>query len=135
MTAFIRNHVPAPAGSTGSSDIYRDLPPEQKASRFQTIALRNKSEWALDRSDFPDGGWDTASDLMWWQAVVPSMNTALAADAANQLPADAVVWHYHPLGFLAWLNELTWRSEWPKYRVTDAAGADVPVPPRPPPRR
>lgn len=67
--------------------------------------------------------------------VVPGMNAALAGDPAAQLPADGVVWHYHPLGFMAWLNAITWRSEWPKYRVVDAAGAAVPVPGRPPPRR
>jgi hypothetical protein len=72
---------------------------------------------------------------MWWSDVVPDMNADLAADAPSQLPANGVVWHYHPLGFMHWLNDITFRSEWPKYRVVDAAGAAAPVPARPPPRR
>jgi hypothetical protein len=135
VTAFINSHVTAPSGGTGSANVYRDLPAEQKATRFQNIALRSKSEWALAASDFPDGGWAPSADLMWWQDVVPDMNAALAADAASQLPADAVVWNYHPLGFMHWLNDITFRSEWPKYRVVDAAGTSVPAPARPPPRR
>ncbi|HEX7505810.1 MAG TPA: hypothetical protein VF550_03500 [Polyangia bacterium] len=104
-----------------------------QATYFQGIALRAKSEWALTQQDFPTGTWPAAQALMWWNDVVPGMNGA--AEAAAQLPTDAVVWHYHPLGFMAWLNGVTWRSEWPKYRITDAAGAQVPAPARPPARR
>ena len=100
---------------------------------FQRIALRSKSEWALAQSDFPAGNWAPAQALMWWNDVVPGMNGA--ADATSQLPADGVVWHYHPLGFMAWVNGVTWRSEWPKYRIVDAAGTAVPAPARPPRRR
>ena len=135
VTAFIKAHIKTPAGHPGSTYIYRELPKEQKATRFQNIALRLKSEWALRNTDFPDGGWAPAQRLMWWSDVVPGMNGALNLDTAARLPEDGVVWHYHPLGFMAWLNGRTWRSEWPKYRVVDAAGAPVPVPPRPPQRR
>jgi hypothetical protein len=70
---------------------------------------------------------------MWWEQVIPDMNTALT-DASARLPANAIVWHYHPLGFIHWLNAITWKSEWPKYRITDATGATAPAPRRPPPR-
>ena len=133
VTAFLNAHVTAPQRGMLPAEVYRLWPAEQKASSFHNIALRSKSEWALQASDFPDGGWTVASDLMWWDAVVPDMNAALT-DAAAQLPADAIVWHYHPLGFLSWLNALTWRSEWPKYRVTDDTGAAVDAPDQPPPR-
>jgi hypothetical protein len=134
VTTFLNARVPAPANGSSVS-AYRVLPAVQKAARFQKVALRSKSEWALAASDFPAGGWAAAEKLMWWTTVVPVLNNSLAADAAAQLPADGIVWHYHPLGFLAWLNGVTWRSEWPKFRVTDAAGAAVPAPARPPPRR
>jgi hypothetical protein len=135
VTSFLRGHPVSAARRSEATLDHRFLPPAQKATRFHNIARRSKSEWALEERDFPDGGWAAARDLMWWADVVPVMNAALAAEPLAQLPADAVVWHYHPLGFLAWLNELTWKSEWPKYRVKDAAGAAVPVPARPPPRR
>jgi hypothetical protein len=114
-------------------DLYRDLPAELKATRFKSVALRSKSEWALEAADFPDGGWGQAEPFMWWPLVVPPMNTELATEPLAQLPADKVVWHYHPLGFMAWLNDLTWKSEWPKFRIVDAAGVAEPVPPTPPP--
>jgi len=133
VTGFIGSHISAPAKGASPTDIYRALPFEEKASSFQKIALRSKSEWALKASDFPDGGWDLAKDLMWWDQIVPGMNGDLS-DARDQLPANAVVWHYHPIGFLHWLNAITWKSEWPKYRITNAAGALEPVPPRPPHR-
>ena len=133
VTNFIGGHISAPAKGASATEVYRALPSEEKASIFQKIALRSKSEWALKSSDFPDGGWNIAKDLMWWDSVVPDMNGALT-DARAQLPANAVVWHYHPLGFIHWLNAITWKSEWPKYRITDAAGAAVPAPARPPPR-
>jgi hypothetical protein len=135
VTDFIDTHVKAPAKGSGPEDVYRNLPAAQKATRFQNIALRTKSEWALQQSDFPDGGWAPVQEMMWWPRIVPAMNAALAGNAAAQLPEDAVVWHYHPLGFMAWLNSVTWASEWPKYRVNDAAGNPVPLPARPPPRR
>jgi hypothetical protein len=132
ITSFINDHIPANGTNTGV-ELFRDLPAELKASIFQTVAVRSKSEWALHDSDFPGGGWAVAEDLMWWDDVVPDMNAALP-DAADHLPTDGVVWNYHPIGFMAWLNDITWRSEWPKYRITDAQGTVAPAPDRPPPR-
>ena len=37
-----------------------------------------------------------------------------------KLPLDGRVYHYPPIDFVQWLNDVTWSSEWPKYRVTDA---------------
>jgi hypothetical protein len=130
VTTFLANHFP---GQRWPMDLYRDLPAELKATRFKSVALRSKSEWALEAADFPDGGWGQAEPFMWWPLVVPPMNTELATEPLAQLPADKVVWHYHPLGFMAWLNDLTWKSEWPKFRIVDAAGVAEPVPPTPPP--
>jgi hypothetical protein len=133
VSGFLRGHITGLRRPYDAAERYRAMPTQQKATLFQGIALRSKSEWALVQSDFPAGDWASAQALMWWADVVPGMNGA--TDAASQLPANAVVWHYHPLGFMAWLNGVTWRSEWPKYHIVDAAGTQVPAPARPPRRR
>ena len=135
VSNFLRSHITGLKRPYDAAERYRAMPAQQRATFFQGVALRSKSEWGLTQSDFPAGNWAPAQALMWWADVVPGMNAALAADAASQLPADAVVWHYHPLGFMAWLGGVTWRSEWPKFRIVDAAGAAVPAPARPPRRR
>lgn len=120
-------------GQVTSVRAFRNLQFEQRAARLRCVALRFKSEWALQENDFPQGGWTRNQPLMWWRDVIPAMNRS-APDVAS-LPADGVVWHYHPLGFMAWLNRITWRSEWPKYRITNSANAPVPCPARPPLRQ
>lgn len=53
-----------------------------------------------------------------------------------KLPADGRVYHYAPLDFMQWLNDRTWSSEWPKYRVTTGRPpASVARPAAPRPRR
>jgi hypothetical protein len=47
----------------------------------------------------------------------------------GQLNAAGFAFHYEPLKFMRWLNEITWASEWPKFQVTDAGGAAVPQSP------
>jgi hypothetical protein len=96
---------------------------------FQNEALQFKSEWALQESDFHKGLWPQFQPHMWWQDVVPTMNAV--APAAAQLPADANVFHYHPLGFMAWLNRITWASELSKFRLPSPSQTDD----RPPRRR
>jgi len=132
VTAFLAARVPVPANGSVAA-VYRPIPAVLKATRFQKVALRSKSEWALTAADFPAGGWAAAEKLMWYPIVNPALTTLLAtSEPAASLPSDSVVWHYHPLGFMSWLNDITWRSEWPKFQVKDASGADVPAPPRPP---
>jgi hypothetical protein len=135
VSKFLRGHIPKLKRPYDAAERYRDMPAQQRATLFQGVALRSKSEWALKQADFPSGNWAPAQALMWWPDVVPAMNQALAANAPAQLPADGVVWHYHPLGFMAWLNGVTWRSEWPKYRITDARGQRAPDPGQPRRRR
>ncbi len=91
--------------------------------------------------DFPAGGFPAAERFLFWADVVKALSSDAATPKEASLPADGVVHHYHPLGFLDWINERTWKSEWPKYRVheTDATGKPTatlaPVPDRPPGRR
>ncbi|MBE2315699.1 hypothetical protein DVA67_006915 [Solirubrobacter sp. CPCC 204708] len=94
--------------------------------------VRYASEWART----PTGAEATAlqasgADLAlvnWWREIQPAtLNPRLPADA--HLDFNGVVHHYDPLSFLPWINQRTWRSEWPKYRATDPAG--IPAAPRP----
>jgi len=70
--------------------------------------------------------------MMWWPDAI-SDQFFLLVDP--NLPLDGRVYHYSPLDFMRWLNGVTWASEWPKYRVKDAAGNDMPQPDKPPVRR
>lgn len=128
VTAFINPRV------RGGAPIYRQLrvnAPDYTAGLFSRIALQFKSEWALTAADFPHGGWAANQPFMWWQDVVPTMNANADTPAAAQLPADGNVRHYHPLGFMARMNELTWASELSKHRLPSPSAVDV----RPPRRR
>jgi hypothetical protein len=95
--------------------------------------LRYPSEWA----DAPSGAEKTALEaagvdvrlVPWWPFV------QLATTMYQPYPDDARledsgwVHHYDPEAFMAWLNRLTWRSEWRKYRLTDPA--EIPATPLP----
>jgi N-acetylmuramoyl-L-alanine amidase len=67
----------------------------------------------------------------WWgdASVVTQLHPTLPQD--GRLSTDGWAFHYRPLDFMRWLNYITWASEWPKYKVTDADGNAVPQPPRP----
>jgi hypothetical protein len=46
-----------------------------------------------------------------------------------------MAYHDDPLDFMQWIDGVTWKSEWPKYRVTDAGGAGAAGAAAPRPRR
>jgi hypothetical protein len=73
--------------------------------------------------------------VTWWVSGILAQlwNVTLPADAV--LPADARVYHYRPLDFVRWINDVTWASEWSKYRVKDASGNALPRPNKPRSRR
>jgi N-acetylmuramoyl-L-alanine amidase len=79
-------------------------------------------------------GVDTAQ-LGWWQAVslVQHLDPSVPRDA--RLPFAGPVFHYQPIDFARWINDVTWKSEWPKYKVVDAANVPVGRPARPQTRR
>ena len=87
--------------------------------------IRYQSEWArvptgAEQLSLQAAGVDT-SLVNWWADVQPAtLDSRYPLDAT--LPENGVVVHYDPLTFMPWLNKRTWRSEWPKYRVTDASG-------------
>jgi hypothetical protein len=56
--------------------------------------------------------WSTQD---WWVAAANA--TLVAGEPAKQLPRNGTVWRYPTLGFLRWVNGVTWASEWTKYRV------------------
>ena len=65
----------------------------------------------------------------WWTAA--SATGRLDGTATKSLPADGLVYSYPVTGFLDWLNQITWSSEWRKYEVVDATGNAVAAPNRP----
>jgi hypothetical protein len=103
--------------------------------------LEYMSEWArlvptdTEKDALEANGVDL-SLVGWWQvvALVQHLDASLSGDA--RLPFSGVVFHYQPLDFAKWINDVTWTHEWPKYQVVDAAGNAVTPPPvRPRSRR
>jgi hypothetical protein len=72
-------------------------------------------------------GTSTWSTQDWWQAAANA--TLVEADPERRLPLNGNVWRYPMLGFLKWLDNITWTSEWTKYRV-DGNRPDKPRPRR-----
>jgi hypothetical protein len=92
-------------------------------------ALQYVSEWARTLSD-ADKAALTAIGVnpqfaAWWSDVQSSQTFDVRTPEAAKLPRGGNVFHYSPLDFMEWINDVTWTSEWPKYRL---AG------PRPAPR-
>ena len=93
-------------------------------------ALHYESEWArtpsaAEAAALQGLGVDPAA-VAWWPDVQRRQFWDLRTPFAAKLPLDGRVYHYEPIDFMQWLNDLTWSSEWPKYRVTAGAPA-IPV--------
>jgi hypothetical protein len=58
--------------------------------------------------------------LDWWREVATTQEWDVRVPARSRLPFFGQVFHYDPLTFMQWLNEVTWASEWPKYRIPGA---------------
>jgi hypothetical protein len=101
-------------------------------------ALKYQSEWAKVPSDHLKAILDALGIdptlVNWWQEVCTHLLSDMMLPISARLPWNGVVWHYRPHDFLRWLNIATWRSEWPKYRVT-IGGNPAPAPLVPRPRR
>ena len=65
----------------------------------------------------------------WW--IDASATVRLDGAATKSLPAGGLVYSYPLTGFLDWLNQITWSSEWRKHEVVDATGNPVAAPARP----
>ena len=63
----------------------------------------------------------------WWADAAGPLREEI--DAAMNLPAAGLVWHYPMIDFLEWINGITWASEWQKY------GTGLATPVRPISRR
>jgi hypothetical protein len=70
----------------------------------------------------------SAAGESWWTDATAALRHESTVDA--DLPANGVAWQYRLTDFLAWINGITWASEWEKYGVT-VGGAPAPAPPRP----
>jgi hypothetical protein len=97
------------------------------------------SEWARKPSAaerMAMQGIGVNPDLVPWfdkVTITQLWNAQLSLSAI--LRTDGLVYHYSPLDFLRWINDVTWKSEWPKYKVVDAFGKDMQAPSKPRPRR
>ncbi|MCK0198122.1 N-acetylmuramoyl-L-alanine amidase [Ancylobacter sp. 6x-1] len=98
-------------------------------------ALLYQSEWArtpdaTTSATLQQIGVDPAL-VPWWSTVAQSQAWDVSMPAADRLPLNGQVYHYSPATFMAWINDLTWASEWPKYKVMDASGNPVARPAAP----
>jgi hypothetical protein len=78
------------------------------------------------------------NDSDWWQAVVFGQTvdqSILPEYAEDRISLNEPVYHFHPLEFMKWINQVTWKHEWPKFKVKDSDGNDSQRPPRPRTRR
>jgi hypothetical protein len=57
----------------------------------------------------------SASTESWWADATAALRHETVVEA--DLPADGMAWHYELTDFLAWMNAITWASEWEKYGV------------------
>jgi hypothetical protein len=108
-----------------------------------TIMLNQyQSEWSLDLNKtgkaYRDHLRAVGVDLKlvtWWPTVAKAMIDDKRIIAADRLPEDGRVFHLEVFKFMRWINGITWKSEWPKYQLQDAAGHRLPAPPQPRSRR
>ena len=87
--------------------------------------LQYQSEWARAPSPAEAAmqqalGVDSTA-VNWWSDVYVRQFWDVGMPRTAKLPQDGRVYHYEPIDFMQWLNDLTWSSEWPKYRVTAGA--------------
>lgn len=101
-------------------------------------AVWYQSEWAKTPSTQE---WDRLVSLgvnpnlvTWWPIAAGWTAVHPTLPPAARLNINGFAFHLRPLEFMAWLNGVTWASEWPKYRMTDANGAPVPLAPLQVPR-
>jgi hypothetical protein len=116
----------------GSVDGWRPLPAAPQCVQYE-------SEWARAHNPLLPDPVVTAGvspiDVRWWPQVAQAQALEASLAAGDRLPRNGIVMHYRPLEFATWINEVTWSSEWPKFKITDAAGAAVARPARPRSRR
>jgi len=88
--------------------------------------------FSADKLDVPGAAFGaiSANGQDWWRGVVAASQAE--ALPAGELPSNGMAWQYSLIGFLDWVNQTTWTSEWPKYGAVDpATHVAVPKPARP----
>ena len=101
-------------------------------------AVRYPSEWspapdAPERARLTALGVDDPGQVAWWDTVQAETAANPRFPADGRLDGGGMAVHYDPYDFLPWINQRTWRSEWPKYRAVQdpanpAANPDHPIP-------
>ena len=101
-------------------------------------ATLSVSEWARDLTAAEAAaaralGADPAL-MKWWATAAGDQSWDARLEPEAKLPLSGRVYHYPPLDFLRWINDVTWTSEWPKYQIKNGATL-APRPAKPRPRR
>jgi hypothetical protein len=84
-------------------------------------ALLYQSEWsripnATESAALQAIGVDPTL-VPWWSVVSTAQLWDVQTPQDAKLATDGRVYHYSPINFIQWINDVTWTSEWPKYRV------------------
>jgi len=102
-------------------------------------ALYYQSEWATTPTPADvailTGNQIDPALMSWWPEVAHATMTDASLPPDSQMDVGGWAFHFQPSDILRWINDLTWRSEWLKYRVTDDQGNDMSCPVRPRSRR
>jgi len=131
MEVFASGFIPPGFASHNGAGVGWTVPPATPGSLPPSVFYQ--SEWARSPSSAERKRLEAIGvnpDLVnWWQDA--ALNTALhpTLPASARMNREGYAFHMQPLDFMRWINHLTWASEWPKYQVTDANGAAVPLAP------
>lgn len=103
------------------------------------MAVRYPSEWspvpdAAERARLTALGVDDPGQVAWWDTVQAETAANPRFPAGARLDGGGLAVHYDPYDFLPWINQRTWRSEWPKYRAVADPAHPAAIPDHPIPR-
>jgi hypothetical protein len=103
------------------------------------MAARYPSEWsrtpdAAERARLTALGVDDPGQVAWWDTVQAETAANPRFPADGRLDGGGMAVHYEPYDFLPWINQRTWRSEWPKYRAVHDPANPAAIPDHPIPR-
>lgn len=96
------------------------------------------SEWAKtltpQERDRLTGDGVNPDKVTWWPAVADWTQLHPTLPAAGRMNRNGLAFHLRPLEFMSWLNNVTWASEYAKFRITDSNNQPVPLAPNQQPR-
>lgn len=107
------------------SHITFDVKPVNRSTDgWLPINEKNISQWYVSEWQEKD----------WWRAIIWYLSLRNDLET-NEKISNRAIYHYHPFEFINWINEVTWKHEWPKYKVKDVNDNLITRPARPKTRR